>query len=111
MVVQHKLVSVLFLCLLASASFASNLYGQSRYTIAVAEIMQETNSFSSVLTTREDFEAGVLAYGPEILDIAKQADLEIGGFLEAVDDIGDNEIVVVPIIKARSMAGGPVKSE
>ncbi|MBU2509794.1 M81 family metallopeptidase [bacterium] len=80
-----------------------------KYTIAVAEIMQETNSFSPVLTTREDFKAWALHFGDEILPIARDLDLEIDGFLEAVDELGKGDITVVPIIKARSMSGGPVQ--
>lgn len=82
---------------------------KNRYTIVVAEIMQETNSFSTVLTTRDDFKAGALFYGDEIPEIARAADLEIGGFLQAIDETGADEIRVVPVIKARSMSGGPVE--
>ena len=35
-------------------------------TIAVAELMQETNSFSPVLTTLREFEAAGLIYGEDI---------------------------------------------
>ncbi|MCP4750392.1 MAG: M81 family metallopeptidase [Proteobacteria bacterium] len=82
-----------------------------KYTVAIAEIMQETNSFSPVPTTRGDFEAGVLKYSDEILPLAEEIELELGGFLDAVDELGESEIRVVPIIKARSMSGGPVERE
>jgi microcystin degradation protein MlrC len=77
--------------------------------IAVAEIMQETNSFSPVLTTRRDFEAENLVYGDAIIQRSIDEGTQIAGFLEAVEDFGEGRIKVVPIIKATSMSGGPVK--
>jgi len=77
--------------------------------VAIAEILQETNSFSPVLTTQRDFEAGCLLYGEAILPFARESDVELGGFLKAVDELGDGNIRVVPIIKARAMSGGPLE--
>ncbi|MBW1983388.1 MAG: M81 family metallopeptidase [Deltaproteobacteria bacterium] len=104
-----KKLLLIFAVLLGLPGFVDSAATKEKYTIAVAEIMQETNSFSPVLTTRDDFKAGALLYGDEILPVARDIHLEIGGFLEAVDELGNNEINVVPIIKARSMSGGPVK--
>jgi microcystin degradation protein MlrC len=78
-------------------------------TVIMAEFLQETNSFSPVLTTERNFRAGRLVYGEEILGISREAKLELGGFLKAIDDHGDNRIRVVPVVKARSMSGGPVE--
>ncbi len=82
-------------------------------TIAVAELMQETNSFSPVLTTRREFEAAGLIYGEDIIAYCKEKEEkgQIAGFLDAVDEFGQGQIRVVPILKARSMSGGPVKRE
>ena len=82
-------------------------------TIAVAELLQETNSFSPVLTTRREFEAAGLIDGEDIIAYCKKNEEkgQIAGFLEAVDEFGQGQIKVVPILKARSMSGGPVKRE
>lgn len=86
---------------------ASNSYGES--VIAIAEILQETNSFSPVPTTRKDFEAAGLLYGVNILSASKEEGRELGGFLAAVDEYGKNSVNVIPVIRARSMSGGPVE--
>ena len=85
----------------------------AKKTIAVAELMQETNSFSPVLTTRRDFEAAGLISGNDIIAYCrtKEKKGQIAGFLKAVDKFGRQQIRVVPILKARSMSGGPVKRE
>ncbi len=100
---------------------ASNGYGQSSgsvkntadeiKTIAIAEFMQESNSFSTVLTTIKGFEALGLLYGEKIVPFAIEEENQLGGFLKAVDELGENRIKVVPIIKARSMSGGPVERQ
>jgi len=78
-------------------------------TIAVVELAQETNSFSPVPTTREDFEARSLYYGEEIIAVSKKEDKQLAGFLEAVEEFGEGRVEVVPILKAWSMSGGPVQ--
>jgi len=76
-------------------------------TIAIAQIQQETNILSPVKTTLGDFEVLGLYYGNEILTI-NQKD-ELGGFLKAVEDYGQGNIDVLPIIKARAVSGGPIE--
>ena len=78
-------------------------------TIAVVELAQETNSFSPVPTTREDFAARSLHYGEEIIAVSKKEGKQLAGFLEAVEAFGKGRIEVVPILKAWSMSGGPVQ--
>ena len=78
-------------------------------TIAVVELAQETNSFSPVPTTREDFAARSLYYGEEIIAVSKKEDKQLAGFLDAVDEFGKGRIEVVPILKAWSMSGGPLQ--
>ncbi len=78
-------------------------------TIAVAEIQQEVNSFSPVPTAKENFQAGVLLYGQEIIPNSLKEDLELGGFVQAVRDIAGDKVRLVPILQARSSSGGPIK--
>ncbi len=80
-------------------------------TVIMAEFLQETNSFSPVLTTERNFRAGSLLYGEEIFRAARAAKLELGGFLDAIDEHGGGTIRIVPVVKARSMSGGPVERQ
>lgn len=82
-------------------------------TIAIAELKQETNSFSPVLTGKKDFEAGKLLYGEDIITYCREVERkgQIAGFLKAVDDFGGDRIRIVPVLKAQSMSGGPVEKE
>lgn len=80
--------------------------------IAIIEIQQETNSFSPVLTTLEDFEAVALGYGAEVLGISKlHPTKQIAGFLKAVDNYGKGQIAVVPVITAWATSGGPIEKQ
>jgi microcystin degradation protein MlrC len=65
------------------------------------------------LTTRREFEAAGLIDGEDIIAYCKKNEEkgQIAGFLDAVDEFGQGQIKVVPILKARSMSGGPVKRE
>jgi microcystin degradation protein MlrC len=81
-----------------------------RRRVAVAEISQETNSFSPVPTTLEDFEAGYLCRGAAILDRIPGW-TAIAGFLAAVRDRGMGEVDVVPLLAAAAVSGGPVRRE
>jgi microcystin degradation protein MlrC len=80
-------------------------------TLAVAEILTEVNSFSPITTTLRDFQAGSLVTGAEILPRAREEKLEIAGFLKAVEELGEGQIEVAPILKARAVPGGPVERE
>ncbi len=88
---------------------ADRLPENGRYTVAVAEIAQETDSFSPVLTTLRDFEAGALHYGPEVIAKADPKSTAIGGFVQAIAEHGDGEVSVLPILRASAMSGGPVE--
>ena len=83
----------------------------ARYRIAIAEISQETNSFSPVPTTLADFEAEGIWRGDEIIDRSLGAKTAIGGFLAAVHDLGRGEVEVVPLLRASAVPGGAVKRE
>ncbi len=80
-----------------------------RYTVAVAEIAQETDSFSPVLTGLRDFEAGALYYGADVIAKASPKGTAIGGFVQAIADHGGGEVGVLPILRAAAMSGGPVE--
>jgi len=108
-----KKILLLLTLLLANIAFASQAEATESAsgikTIAVVELAQETNSFSPVPTTREDFAARSLYYGEEIIAVSKKEEKQLAGFLEAVAEFGDDRIEVVPIFKAWSMSGGPVE--
>ncbi len=79
--------------------------------IAFIEVQQETNSFSPVLTTLDDFYSGALYYGDEVLTKGRSHKLQADGFLTAVEKYGHNSIEVVPVIAAWALSGGPVERQ
>lgn len=93
----------------SSGAVRITLPANPRLTVAVAEIAQETNSFSPVLTTLRDFEAAGILYGQDVLDKGATKGTALGGFLQAIADHGDGQIGVLPILRARAMSGGPVE--
>jgi len=82
---------------------------QPELTIAVIDLEQETNVFSPVRTTLEDFKARDLHYGDEMLRASIAEKDQVAGFLEAVKDFGGGKVKVVPILQAKAMSGGPVE--
>ena len=72
--------------------------------IAVAEIAQETDSFSPLRADLKDFEAHGLYLGREILDRMPGVG-PVGGFLEVAAGQG-TPVDLVPIIRAWGSAGG-----
>ena len=112
--IAAALAALLVLVLAGCASsgpVSARLPETGRYTVAVAEIAQETDSFSPVLTTLRDFEAGGLLYGRDVIAKGATKQTAVGGFVQAIADHGDGEIGVVPILRARAMSGGPVERE
>jgi microcystin degradation protein MlrC len=80
-----------------------------KYRIAIAEVLQETNSFSPVVTNEENFTAeGPILKGADIVPYSRNEKKELGGFIAAVDKLGKGEIEIVPLLKARSDSGGPL---
>ena len=73
--------------------------------IAIAQIWQETNTFSRIPTGLREFEQGGLFSGDEISE-KMQGLGEIGGFMDALK--GE---VLVPILRAWAMSGGRVTAE
>lgn len=78
---------------------------------AVAEMLQETNDFSTVLTTEENFRSESLLYGDDILPFARREKLEMAGFVRAVEKLGRGSVEIIPILKARSSSGGPLQRQ
>lgn len=76
--------------------------------IAIADISQETDTFSPRLTGLEDFELNGLLYGNEILE-KMQGVGKIGGFLAIAAHREDVELL--PILRANAMAGGRITEE
>lgn len=77
--------------------------------IAIAELAQETDSFSPLVTDLSDFETYGLFYGAEVIK-RMQGVGPIGGMLEVVAE--QNEPVeLVPIVRAWASAGGTIKAE
>jgi microcystin degradation protein MlrC len=78
-------------------------------TIAIVDLEQETNIFSPVKTTLEDFKLRDLHYGAEILTNSAIEKDQIAGFMAAVKEFGGGKVEVVPVIQAKAMSGGPVE--
>ena len=106
---MNRLLTIVFLWQILFLPVITN--ATEKYVVAVAGIMQETNSFSPVLTTRKEFEAAGMLIGQEIIDSEKGQSKQIGGFMEAVEAFGEENVTVVPIIHASAMSGGPVERE
>jgi microcystin degradation protein MlrC len=79
--------------------------GDGLMRIAVAGFMHESNTFNPLRTGRSAFEAGSLTFGPALLDEWREAHHEIGGFLRAIAEHGDEP---VPILMAWATPSGPV---
>ena len=77
--------------------------------IAVAEVAQETDSFSPLMADRADFEAYGLYFGDEILDRMRGVG-PIGGFLEVAAEQSE-PVEILPIIRAWGSAGGTITAE
>ena len=94
-------------------SFMVNTYtppaAESQITIAIVDLEQETNIFSPLKTTLDDFKLRDLHYGADILAASAVEKDQIAGFMEAVKEFGAGKVEVVPIIQAKAMSGGPVE--
>src|SRR2546422_759059 len=73
--------------------------------IAVAGFMHESNTFNPLKADRAAFEAQSLTFGVDLLDEWRDAHHEVGGFIEAVNEQG-NELM--PVVMAWATPSGPV---
>src|SRR3990172_3713652 len=71
--------------------------------IAVAQIYQETNTFSPVKTTLKNFRDSYLGVGEAIARDLRGENIEINGMLQACAEVG---FEAIPLIAAKSISGG-----
>ncbi len=79
-----------------------------RPRIAIAGILHESNSFSSVKTPLADFERGGIRRGAEVVEAYAPARHEISGILEGARRF---EFEAVPLLAASATPSGPVTAE
>lgn len=77
--------------------------------IAVAEIAQETDSFSPMVAELQDFEAFGLFFGDEILERMRDVG-PIGGLLQAAAEQHER-VEFVPLVRAWAGAGGTITAK
>lgn len=76
--------------------------------IAIAEVAQESDSFSPLVAELADFEAYGLYYGDEMLRALRGVG-PIGGFLAEFDE-SPEPVTVAPILRAWGSAGGVISA-
>lgn len=79
--------------------------------IALGLLMQETHSFSPLLTGIEEFRHSPLvplSTGVEMIDSHRHAESEMGGFIKACEEEG---VEMVPLLATFAVTSGPVTSE
>lgn len=76
--------------------------------IAIAEIKQETNTFSRVPTTLECFRRNYLLQAEDMVAELRDTNCETAGFVQACQERG---LRFVPILAANSISGGRVTRE
>jgi microcystin degradation protein MlrC len=74
--------------------------------IAVAGFMHESNTFNPLPTDRAAFAAQSLTFGLALLDEWRHAHHEVGGFIEGVEQAGDE---ILPLVMAWATPSGPVR--
>lgn len=75
--------------------------------IAVASLMQETNTFNPNPTTLNDFAEDYLWRGHEMRGGFRSSHVEVRGFFDVLDAAG---IESVPILAAHACSGGPLET-
>ena len=78
----------------------------SHFRVAVGQIYQETNSFSSRLTGISDFRCRYLVEGSQLINSLRGTRTEIGGFLRILENA---DITIIPTVAAWAMPGGRVE--
>jgi microcystin degradation protein MlrC len=76
--------------------------------IALAQIWQETNTFSPISTDLKSFEQNGLYFGAQILEQMRGVG-ELGGFVAAAEEEADR-VELLPILRAWAMSSGRVTS-
>ena len=78
----------------------------SHFRVAVGQIYQETNSFSSRLTGISDFRNRYLVEGSQLINSLRETRTEIGGFLQILEN---TDVTIIPTVAAWAMPGGRVE--
>ena len=81
------------------------------YRVALIELHQETNTFSSVPTQLRNFESLALYYDQDVHKGGDKHKLQIDGFRKAVKRFGKGKVEIVPVIAAWSHSGGKIAAE
>lgn len=76
--------------------------------MAVAALIQETNTFSPAATTLADFQAHGLWLGAPAADLSHGTNTEIAGAVETLTEAGAEP---VPIVRAWAMSGGTLDAD
>ena len=74
--------------------------------IAVASIIQESNTFSFLPSTYADFESQGIWFGDEIIEKTKGLNLEISGAIARLNEL---KLLPLPIMRAWAMSGGTLE--
>ncbi len=72
--------------------------------IALASLIQESNTFAPMLATMQSFRDDYLLTGPEVR-VLRGTFTEIGGFFDVLEGAG---VEAIPILVAHAISGGPV---
>lgn len=80
----------------------------SAMRIAIGGFMHESNTFAPLLADLERFREGSLTYGPTLVTTWREAHHEVGGFIEAADQL---KFDIVPVAMASATPSGPVTDE
>lgn len=76
--------------------------------IAIAEIVQESDSFTPVRATLDDFRTYGLYHGRELLEVMPRSGV-LGAFLDVADE--QHGVEIVPVLRGYAAAGGKLDSE
>lgn len=76
-------------------------------SIAIGRVWQETNTFSEVSTTLDDFRRFRYLSGPAMLEGISAEDDELGGFADVLQPEGR----IVPLLAGNCWCGGPAEQE
>ena len=79
--------------------------------LAFIELHQETNSFSSLTTSIQEFKNFALNYGDDVWAFADKYKAQAYGFREAVKKHGKDEFEILPVYAAWAWSGGPIEVE
>ncbi|AHM58679.1 microcystin LR degradation protein MlrC-like protein [Flammeovirgaceae bacterium 311] len=81
------------------------------YRLALIELHQETNSFSTVPTQLRNFESLALYYDEDVHKGGDKHRLQVEGFRKAIKHFGRGKVELVPVLSAWSHSGGRITAE